>query len=261
MIPSYRTIKAEIENNVLNIILNRPEKRNALNKLMVAELNDIFNLFKDDEMIIGASLTGAGQAFCAGADLNYLKSLLGKSFQENLEDSMDLRRMYWSIYSFPKPTVALINGPAIAGGCGLMNVFDIAFASEQALFGYPEVKIGFVASIVAVFLVQTIGLQQAKYLLLSGKKIDAEEAVKIGLIHSISRTGNLQDAARQFFKQIRENSPQAVFQTKRLLHQIPEDKIENLLDQACEYNARSRQFSDFKEGILSFLEKRDPKWT
>jgi methylglutaconyl-CoA hydratase len=261
MISSYKTIKAAIENNVLKIILNRPEKRNALNKMMVTELNDIFNRFKDDESIFGISLTGAGEAFCAGADLSYLKSLLGKSYQENLEDSMNLRRMYWSIYSFPKPTVALVNGPAIAGGCGLMNVFDIAFASGQAFFGYPEVKIGFVASIVSVFLVQTVGLQQAKYLLLSGKKIDAEEAEKIGLIHSIIRNGNLQTAARQFFKQIRENSPQAVLQTKRLLHQISDDKMEVLLDQACDFNARSRQLSDFKEGILSFLEKRDPEWT
>ncbi len=261
MIPAYKTIKVEIENNVVKITLNRPEKRNALNKMMIAELNDIFNIFKDDETIIGVCLTGAGKAFCAGADLNYLKSLLGKSFQENLEDSMNLRRMYWSIYSFPKPTVALVNGPAIAGGCGLMNVFDITFASGQSLFGYPEVKIGFVASIVSVFLVKTIGLQQAKYLLLSGKKIDAEEAEKIGLIQGIVRTGNLQNAAEQFFKHIRENSPQATLQTKRLLHQISDGKIEELLDQACEYNARSRQFSDFKEGIFSFLEKRDPKWT
>jgi methylglutaconyl-CoA hydratase len=261
MIPSYKTIIAEIENNVLKIILNRPEKRNALNKMMVAELNDIFNVFRDDETIIGVSLTGAGQAFCAGADLNYLKSLLDKSFQENVEDSMNLRQMYWNIYSFPKPTVALVNGPAIAGGCGLMNVFDIAFASERAFFAYPEVTIGFVASIVSVFLVQTIGLQKAKYLLLSGKKIDAEEAEKIGLIHGISRTENLQNAAGQFFKHIRENSPQAVLQTKHLLHKISDDKMEVLLDQACEYNARSRQYSDFKEGILSFLEKRDPNWT
>ncbi|MCK4755272.1 MAG: enoyl-CoA hydratase/isomerase family protein, partial [Calditrichia bacterium] len=169
--PEYSTLLFEVENKVLHITLNRPEKRNALNDLMVKELRDIFLYFEDNDDIIVVSVTGSGETFCAGADLSYLQSLLNKSYEENLKDSINLKEMYWTIYNFPKPTVGLINGPAIAGGCGLMTVLDIAIASKNAIFGYPEVKIGFVASLVSVFLIQTIGLAQTRKMLFTGELI------------------------------------------------------------------------------------------
>jgi methylglutaconyl-CoA hydratase len=168
--------------------------------------------------------------------------------------------MYWNIYTFPKPTVALINGPAVAGGCGLITVLDIAIASKNAIFGYPEVKIGFVASIVSVFLIQTIGLGRARYLLYSGDLIDAVEALKIGLIHSVVEKDKLQSAADAFFSKIRKNSPQAIKQTKSLLLNLNRDAVKSKLDYACQMNAQSRQTNDFKEGLKSFLEKRKPIW-
>ena len=256
----YQTLICTIDKDVLCITLNRPEKRNALNEQMVHDLNSVFIQYKNDNNIIGASLTGSGEAFCAGADLSYLQNLESKSYEENLKDSQNLKEMYWNIYTFPKPTVALINGPAVAGGCGLITVLDIAIASKNAIFGYPEVKIGFVASLVSVFLIQIIGLGQARRLLYTGDLIDAEEAFDIGLIHSIVEKGQLPSASDEFFSKIRENSPQAIKQTKSLLLDFEGDTIQKKLDHACQINAKSRQTDDFKEGLKSFLEKRKPIW-
>ena len=258
--PEYSTLLFEVENKVLHITLNRPEKRNALNELMIKELRDIFLYFKDNDDIIGVSVTGSGESFCAGADLSYLQSLIDKSYEENLKDSINLKEMYWTIYNFPKPTVGLINGPAVAGGCGLMTVLDIAIASKNAIFGYPEVKIGFVASLVSVFLIETIGLAQTRKMLFTGELIDAAEAEKRGLIHQIVEEGELATVSEEIFSQIRKNSPQAIKQTKKLLHDHQGGMIEKRLEQACHFNAESRQTSDFKEGLKSFLEKRKPNW-
>jgi methylglutaconyl-CoA hydratase len=258
--PEYSTILYEVEKKVLRITLNRPEKRNALNEVMIRELRDIFLHFEDNKDIIGVLVTGAGESFCAGADLSYLQSLINKSYEENLKDSLNLKDMYWTIYNFPKPTVGLINGPAIAGGCGLISVLDIAIASKNAIFGYPEVKIGFVASIVSVFLIQTVGFAQAKKMLLTGELIDSAEAEKRGLIHQIVKEGKLSRASKEVFSQIRKNSPQAMSQTKQLLRDHQGNIIEKMLEQACTVNAKSRQTSNFKEGLQSFLDKRRPNW-
>lgn len=258
--PKYSTLLYKVENQVLHITLNRPEKRNALNEIMVRELKEIFVHFKDKDEIIGVSVTGAGDSFCSGADLSYLNSLINKSYEENLKDSFNLRDMYWAIYNFPKPTVGLINGPAIAGGCGLMTVLDIAIATENAIFGYPEVKIGFVASIVSVFLIQVIGHAQTRKMLFSGETIDAKEAKKRGLIQQIVEKGGLNNASDAIFSIFRSNSPQAIRQTKELLSGYQKDIIKQMLEQACKFNAESRQTSDFKEGLQAFLQKRRPHW-
>jgi methylglutaconyl-CoA hydratase len=258
--PKYHTLLWDVKDDVLRIKLNRPEKRNSFNEKMVDELNSIFMTFWDNNDIIGVSLTGLGKSFCSGADLSYLQSLQKKSFDENLKDSQKLREMYWNIYSFPKPTLALVNGPAVAGGCGLITVLDIAIASKNAIFGYPEVKIGFVASIVSVFLIQAIGLTMAKHLLYTGDLIDAQEAEKIGLVHKVVDETGLEKAAETFFSKIGENSPQAIRQTKSLLINLQAKMIRKKLDIACELNAESRQTDDFNEGLQSFLEKRKPIW-
>jgi len=257
----YHTLLYKVENNALYITLNRPEKRNALNDIMVNELTDVFLTFKEKEEIIGVSVTGAGESFCAGADLAYLQSLLNKPYEENLKDSFNLKDMYLTIYNFPKPTVALINGPALAGGCGLMTVFDISIASENAIFGYPEVKIGFVASIVALFLIETIGIKQAKRMLLTGDIITAFEAEKRGLVQQVVKDNELNLASNEIFSLIRKNSPQAMKYTKKLLAEYKDSTFEKKLEQACHFNAKSRQTSDFKEGLQSFLEKRNPRWS
>lgn len=257
---TFKTIKTEYKDNILKVILNRPEKRNALNEQMTQELTEVFKNQVDTPDILGICLTGEGKAFCAGADLDYLHSLISKSEEENLEDSINLKNMYLAIYTCPKPTVALVNGPAIAGGCGLVTVTDAAFASENATFGYPEVKIGFVASIVSFFLVNIVGLRQAKNLLLTGKIINAKEAKKIGLVTEVGLKSQYTKLSDEYFNTVRKNSPVSMEQTKDLFRLIEGDKTHILMEELCHYNMISRKTSDFKEGILSFLEKRKPNW-
>ncbi len=141
-----------------------------------------------------------------------------------------------------------------------MSVFDFVLSSDQAIFGYPEVKIGFVASIVSVFLIELIGLRSTKELLFTGNTLNASEAVKIGLINKVVKGKELLSAGQAFFNDFRFNSPSAVYQTKNLLQSISGDNIKRALDESCKINAKSRQTSDFKEGLLSFLEKRKPVW-
>jgi len=260
MSTEYTTINSEVNRGILSITLNRPEKRNALNDQMIREMTEILMQFKSDDSVLGLMLTGSGEAFCAGADLAYLKDLQNKSFQENLDDSNNLKDLLWAIYTFPKPTLALVNGPAVAGGCGLMSVFDIAFASEKAKFGYPEVKIGFVAALVSVFLVESIGFNHAKYLLLSGDIIDAYQAQQIGLVQKVIPHDLLSDMVEEYFNTIRFNSPQAIKLTKELLNRQWANQLKMKLDEAAEFNAKVRQTDDFHEGLVSFLHKREPVW-
>ena len=254
---NYHTLLYKVENNILYITLNRPEKRNALNEIMVKELTEIFLNFKENDEIIAVSLTGAGKAFCAGS---YLYALKDKSYEENLKDSFNLKDMYLTIYTYPKPTIVLINGPALGGGCGLTTVFDIAIASKNATFGYPEVKIGFVASIVAVFLIELLGIRQAKKMLITGEIIDAVEAQKRGLIQDVVSGNELVTVSNEICSNLRKNSPLATRQTKKLLNNYRNTILEEKLIQSCRVNADSRQTGDFKEGLQSFLEKRSPQW-
>jgi methylglutaconyl-CoA hydratase len=261
MIQKYQTILVHRENRVLTVTLNRPEKRNALNEKMIVELQTVFERYRQDFSLDGVILTGSGKAFCAGADLAYLKSLQNKSIEENYRDSVNLKNMLWTIYTFPKPTLALVNGPAVAGGCGLMNVCDVAIAGQQAVFAYPEVRIGFVAAIVSVFLVRAIGLQQAKSILLTGETLDAKKAQALGLVSQVVEEHALRQAGIEFFLNIKQNSGQAVRQTKALLLKQWGESLHANLEEACHFNTESRQTKDFKEGLSAFIEKRKPVWS
>jgi methylglutaconyl-CoA hydratase len=255
------TVILEKKDEISTITLNRLEKRNALNERLIEELGNAFSISEIDENISGVIITGAGDVFCSGADLQYLKSLQKKKYDEHLSDTKRLKDLYYKIYTYPKPTVAVVNGPAIAGGCGLMNVCDFAFASKSAQFGYPEAKIGFIAALVSVFLIQTIGLNKTKEMLFTGDLIDANTAERIGLINKIIEPeGNLMSYAINFLRKINHNSRYSIHYTKRLITSFNQKSLEKMLNEACIFNAKSRLTADFSEGIQSFLEKRKPIW-
>ncbi len=256
----YKTIKLSKHDTILIITLNRPDKRNSLNQEMVKELKDVLSYYSNHLHVSGIIITGAGKAFCAGADLSYLKSLLNHDYNQNLNDSLQLKDLYYMLYTFPKPTVAMVNGPAVAGGCGLVNVCDFVFSVESAKFGYPEVKIGFVASMVSIFLTQTIGERNAKKLLLTGELISAKEAQKLGLVDEILQEYEIEKFSLNFLNNLKENSPQSINFSKQLFYKIIFDNLDKKLIKACEFNAKTRNTADFKEGIASFLEKRKPNW-
>ena len=206
-------------------------------------------------------LTGAGKAFCAGLDLDDLKAVLGKSHPENVQDSTTMANMFRRLYEFPKPTIAAVNGAAIAGGTGLATMCDITLAVPEAQFGYTEVRIGFVPAIVSSVLVWQVGHKIARDLLMTGRLFDAAEAYRHGLVNEIVAPDNLMVRAQEVAALFMENSPSSVRLTKKLINGFIREALDAQIAQAIEDNARIRTTADFKEGIASFLEKRKPKWS
>src|ERR1700726_2399569 len=202
----YKTIQLAYDAGVATITLNRPEKRNAISFELIDDLLRALDEVSKSEAIV-LILTGAGKAFCSGMDLDNLKSLLGRSPEQNLQDSQTMVQLFRSLYEFPKVTIAAVNGAAIAGGTGLALLCDFTLAVPEAKFGYTEVRIGFVPAIVSTFLLRQVGEKQARDLLLTGRIIGAEEAARIGLIKEIVAPENLMAKARELAAMLIGNSP------------------------------------------------------
>jgi methylglutaconyl-CoA hydratase len=257
---AYKTLLCSESNGVTTITLNRPDKRNAISYELI---DDVTAALKE---AAGSSakvliLTGAGSAFSAGMDLENLKGLLGRTPEQNLEDSRTMAGLFRSLYDFPKPTIAAVNGAAIAGGTGLATLCDFTLAVPEAKFGYTEVRIGFVPGIVSSYLIANVGEKRARDLLLTGRLFSAEEAYRFGLVTEIVSPDQLMPRALQLAAQLMENSPASLETTKRLLSSYTKEQLDRQLVSAIRENAAVRQTADFKEGITSFLEKRKPKWT
>jgi methylglutaconyl-CoA hydratase len=257
---NYITIQLTYDAGVATITLNRPDKRNAISLPLVDELMSALDEL-ERSTAQALILTGAGKAFCAGMDLDELKSLAGKTPQENVADSTKMARIFRRLYEFPKPTIAAVNGAAIAGGTGLATMCDFTLAVPEAKFGYTEVRIGFVPAIVSSILVWQVGHKVARDLLLSGRLFDAAEAHRYGLVNEIVASGSLMARARELATQLMENSPSSMLATKRLINGFISAQLDQQIAEAIEGNARIRTTDDFREGISSFLEKRKPRWT
>jgi methylglutaconyl-CoA hydratase len=193
-------------------------------------------------------------------DLENLKQLLGRTPEQNLQDSTTMAGLFRALYDFPKPTIAAVNGAAIAGGTGLATLCDFTLAVPEAKFGYTEVKIGFVPGIVSSYLIANIGEKRARDLLLTGRIFGAEEAHRLGLVNEIVAADQLMARAQQLAAQLMESSPTSLRTTKALLSSYTKEQLDRQLASAVRENAAIRQTPDFKEGISSFLEKRKPKW-
>ena len=257
---SYTTIQVSSEAQVATITLNRPDKRNAISYELIDELLAAFTeIAKSPALVL--ILTGAGKAFCSGMDLENLKQLLGRSPEQNVKDSETMARLFRSLYDFPKPTIAAVNGPAIAGGCGLATLCDFTLAVPEAKFGYTESRIGFVPAIVSTFLLRQIGEKHARDLLLTGRIINADEAHRLGMVNEVVAPEKLLPRARELADQLIENSPASLACTKRLLSDLARKDLDAQLQSAVKENAAVRTTQDFREGITSFLEKRKPHWS
>jgi methylglutaconyl-CoA hydratase len=257
---NYKTLHLAFDSAIATLTLNRPDKRNAVSYELIDDL--IRSL--EEASNSGARvliLTGAGKAFCSGLDLDNLKALIGRTAEQNLEDSRTMARLFRSLYEFPKPTIAAVNGAAIAGGAGLALLCDFTLAVPEAKFGYTEVRIGFVPAIVSTFLLRQVGEKIARDLLLTGRIFDAPEALKMGLINEIVASEKLLERAGELAAQLAENSPLSLFYTKRLLTDHARAELDLQIEAAIRENAGIRESADFREGIESFLEKRKPNWT
>src|SRR5258708_8818783 len=256
----FQTLAIAYDSGIATITLNRPDKRNALSIQLLEELLAALDEVEKSDAQVGI-LTGAGKAFCAGMDLEELKSLIGKSHAEHVEDSRRMVRIFRRLYDFPKPTIAAVNGAAIAGRTGLATMCDFTLAVPQANFGYTEVRIGFVPAIVSSILVWQVGHKIARDLLLSGRIFDAPKAHRFGLVNEIVPAEGLMARARELAGQLIENSPSSMRATKRLINGFIARQLDAQIAEAIDDNARIRATADFREGVSSFLEKRKPVWS
>ena len=259
MTHDYKTVQYAEAQSITTITLNRPDKRNAISYELIDDLISALKQAASSAAQI-VILTGAGKAFCSGMDLDNLKQLTGRTHEQNVVDSETMASLFRTLYDFPKPTIAAVNGAAIAGGTGLATLCDFTLAVPEAKFGYTEVRIGFVPGIVSSYLIANVGEKRARDLLLTGRLFDAEEAHKLGLLNEIVALDQLMPRALQLAAQLMENSPASLRTTKALLSSYTKEQLDRQLTNAIKENAGIRQTADFKEGITSFLEKRKPTW-
>jgi len=257
---NFKTITLQENDGIALLTLNRPDKRNAISYELIDDLQHALETVRNSQSQI-LIVTGAGKAFCSGMDLDNLKSLVGRTPEQNIEDSRTMARLFRSIYDFPKPTIAAVNGPAIAGGTGIATICDFTLATQDAKFGYTEVRIGFVPAIVSNFLLRQVGEKHARDLLLTGRIFAADEALRLGLVNEIVEPGRLLSRAYELARTLMENSPASLVATKELLSQTVNEELDRRMEASIEENARIRQTHDFREGITAFLEKRKPRWT
>ena len=242
------------------IAIHRPDKRNALSRALIAALHEAFLRAADDPLARSVILTGSGPAFCAGMDLDELRGTLGATVEPELiwEDAQRLSALYELIYALPKPTIAAVNGAAVAGGAGLVTVCDLAVAVPGAKFGYPEVRRGLVAAMVLPHLLRHVGERAARWLLLTGELIDAAEAQRIGLINAVATPEALMETASQWAGWLAEGGPKALTTTKELLAKCSHRAIP--MADLAKASAEPRLNKECREGLAAFFGKRRAVW-
>ena len=257
----YKYVIYSLEDRIINISLNRPDKRNALNQELVNELIHAFESARNDFQGKVIILKAEGGVFCAGADLAYIQELQNYSYEENLQDSTQLKKLFHLIYTHPKVIIAQIEGHAIAGGFGLASVCDFIFSVPKAKFGYTEVKIGFVPALVLVFLIRKIGEARAKRLLLSGDLYTAEELLSTGLFHGLYEKEEIDHITFAFAQKLcDQNSTSSMQLTKEMIANVQAMGLNEALDYAASMNAKARETEDCQKGIASFLNKKKLSW-
>ena len=258
---NYDTLTIDVANRVATITLNRPDVRNAFNETTIADLTMAFDEVGQDADVRAIVLAANGPAFCAGADLNWMKKMAGYSHDENEADAMRLAEMLRTIYLCPKPTVARVQGDCYAGGMGLVAACDIVVASDTAGFCLSEVKLGLIPATISPYVIKAMGEQAARRYFLTAERFDAAEAQRIGVAHAVVAPEALDATVAGIVKALVNNSPHAVRQAKTLVREIVGQPVDDalLLDTAGRI-AAIRASTEGREGVASFLEKRKPTW-
>ncbi|MDA1049974.1 MAG: enoyl-CoA hydratase/isomerase family protein [Planctomycetota bacterium] len=244
------------------IILNRREKRNALSREMMAELRQALEDFRQERKVRAVILTGAGEAFCAGMDLEEMlaTSKLPDAQSHWYNDAVQYKELIEAMLRFPKPIIAAVNGPAVAGGAGLVLASDIVVAGEGASFALPEPRRGLVAGLVSPLLTFRIGAGYAANLLLSARTIDAAEALRVQLFHELVKDDLVWARAHALAEECAKSAPESILLTKRMLNENIGEHLSVLLSAGAATSATARTTAAAQEGLAAFLEKRPPNW-
>jgi methylglutaconyl-CoA hydratase len=258
---TYQTLQLEIAHGAATVTLNRPDVRNAFNETVIAELNNVFLELGQDEQVRAIVLAANGPAFCAGADLNWMKKMADYTPEQNLEDAQQLAEMLYQIYSCAKPVIAKVQGDCYAGGMGLVAACDIAVTVDSANFCLSEVKLGLIPATISPYVIKAMGPNAARRYFITAERFSAQEAHRIGFVHESVPAENLDQTVAQIVNAIVNNGPNAVIAAKWLVEDVTGAEIEeDLLTYTAECIADIRSSPEGKEGVASFLEKRKPNW-
>ena len=254
-------LQLTIQGSVAILCLNRPEVRNAFNDEVIAEFTHAFVELGAREDVRCVVLAAEGQAFCAGADLNWMRRMADYSHAENLADAAQLAEMLRAIYECPKPTVARIQGDVYAGGVGLVAACDIAVSVDTAQYCLSEVKLGLIPATISPYVIRAMGARAAHRYFLTAERFDAQEAHRIGFIHEVVKADALDAKVAEITQALVNASPQAVKACKRLVQDVAQQDIKPaLIAQTVQGIADIRSSEQGKEGVQSFLQKRKPSW-
>jgi len=258
---AYQTLIISIENRVATVTLNRPEVRNAFNETSIAEITQAFRALGQDDALRAIVLAANGPAFCAGADLNWMKKMASYTHAENRADAAQLADMLHAIHACPKPVVAKIQGDCYAGGMGLAAVCDIAVAAEAAIFCLSEVRLGLIPATISPYVIRSMGENAARRYFLTAERFSAQEAQRIGFVHALAPADALDAATAEIVKALVANSPNAVREAKRLVRDVAGMPLSDaLIADTVERIADIRSSEEGREGVQAFLEKRKPGW-
>ncbi len=258
---SKESLLVTIQDRVMTLRLNRPDKCNALDGALVEQLREAFTTASRDPQIQTLLLTGEGKHFCAGADIEWMRKLSQGSFKPIQEDARNLASLLYSMHCFPKPLVCLVQGRVIGGGLGLLACSDLVIASEEADFCFSEVKLGLIPAIVSPYVLARIGQSAAGYYFLTAERFNAKEALRLGLTHQIVAQDHLAERGNQLIQTILQHSPAALGEVKQLLSWVTQQKPSPALsEKTADLFAKMRVSKQAQEGLRAFLEKRPPRW-
>lgn len=256
---NYKTIKIEKKINIVELILNRPKVHNALNDELISEFLDALVKLKEEDFRV-LILRGEGKSFCSGGDINYLKKTSEMDYQSNLEEAKKLADLMYSLYLFPKPTIAIGQGNIFGGGIGLIACCDFSFCDQNSVFSFSEVKLGIIPSVISPYVIRKIGMSKAKELFLSGRRFFSKEAEEIGLITKSVQKEKIEEEVNNLISELLKNSPNAMKYIKILIEENIHSDLELLKMKTSEFFAKIRSEQEAKEGFKAFLEKRKPNW-
>ncbi|MEQ8763077.1 MAG: enoyl-CoA hydratase/isomerase family protein [Planctomycetota bacterium] len=253
-------LRLEIDGAVARVTLTRPDIHNAFDDQLIAQLTETFQTLGANEAVRVIVLAGEGKSFCAGADLNWMRRMIDYSREQNLEDSRKLERMFHAIDTCPKPVIGRVHGAALGGGVGIVACCDIAIAAERAKLGLTEVKLGILPAVISPYVVRKIGAGQARALMLTGERIDAKRARRIGLVHEVVDPKDIDDADAEKIELLMSSGPQAIARCKQLVRDIEDKLPDEAADITIAAIAEVRTSPEGQEGMRAFLEKRSPSW-
>ena len=257
----YETIKVHEADRVATVTLARPAVRNAFDETTIAELTTAFEWLDAHEGVRAIVLAAEGTAFCAGADLNWMKKMAGYSDDENRTDARKLARMLEAIHRCGKPVIARVHGDAYAGGVGLVAAADIAVAADGAKFCLSEARLGLIPATIAPYVVRAMGERAARRYFTTAEVFDSERAASLGFIHDAVPADALDETVAKLAAALVANGPGAVRACKRLVADVAGRPLDaTLIEQTADWIARTRAGAEAREGIASFLEKRTPSW-